>query len=150
KIDGVYSAPIMDAYPGMNSLTSDVLYGLFDGLVTNYPNYASKTLLGKDSSGTYDIYRYDFKAKEVPTDSENLKQKKPKMILISGIHGYERTHCYVMYQAFKQICENWQNDEYLETLRWNVDFIIIPAANPYALPGGLRTNANNVDLARNF
>src|SRR5690606_37665131 len=54
------------------------------------------------------------------------------------------------------ICNQWQDDEYLEALRWNCEFVVVACASPYqwnhnALglsPG--RLNANGVDPNRNY
>ena len=56
---------------------------------------------------------------------------------------------YNLFQALKQITENWGEDELLETLRWNCHFIV-PIVNNYGYNNTQRKNENGVDLARNF
>lgn len=71
------------------------------------------------------------------------------MILISGVHP-EKAGAYTLYQSMKQICENWGSDELLETLRWDVDIIVVPVVNIYGFDNNTRKNENLVDIARNF
>lgn len=42
----------------LTTCTSDDIHALLDGVVTRYPNYITRELMGKDASGLYDIYRY--------------------------------------------------------------------------------------------
>lgn len=55
----------------------------------------------------------------------------PKILVISAIYGYEQVSAYSTALFFKDLAESWQDKEQLEFLRWNVDFVIIPVANPY-------------------
>jgi hypothetical protein len=54
----------------------------------------------------------------------------------------------------KQLFNNWKSHSFLEYLRFNVEFVIIPFANPHGWNAGsgagTRKNFNNVDLNRNF
>lgn len=132
--------------------TLDEFYGLYDGLVDDYPEYITKTLLKNDDAGN-PIYRYDFKPPKVNSytnSNSRVDTKFPKMILISSIHGDEKTSCYNLYNALRQIAESWRNNELLETLRWNVHFIVVPAANPQSYIDHSKVNENGVDICRNF
>lgn len=154
--DSYYHAPTFPSKLDMENMKAEDVYSWFDSLVALYPHYIKRTSMGKDESGLFDVFRYDFKPQDVPDVEDlpewgnDLKPKVPKMILISGIHAYERTHPWVLYLALKEICEAWENNSVLETLRWNVHFIVIPCANPHGWITGARHNFNKVDLARNF
>lgn len=146
SLEGTYTAPILPANSGIDTMKSNNIFAFYDALVAAYPSYVTKTTLGQNSLGT-NIYRYDFKAAPIETVAETVK--KPKMILISGIHP-EKAGVYTLYQSMKQICEGWKTDESLETLRWSVEFIVIPIVSPYAFDNNSRKNENGVDIARNF
>lgn len=146
KTDGTYSSIEIPAYPQLaNDKTVDII-AMYDLLVSKFPDYVSKKILGKDDFAN-DIIRYDFKFEDVPTTVE--ERKTPKMILVSGMHN-ERAGVYNLYQAMKQICESWETDELLETLRRNVHFIVVPVVNVYGYDNDTRKNGKGVDLSRNF
>lgn len=159
----IYSAPLLpDISDGtentIKKLSSSDIYSMYDELATSYPHYISSTLLGNEPTGK-PIYRYDFKRSDNP-DTQNEYVEIPKMFIVSGTHGSEKTAVYTCYQVMKQLCEAWDSNEGLESVRWNVHIIVIPLANPWAwdvpnanfpeLYGGSRVNSNGVDLARNF
>lgn len=149
ELDGTYTAPEIPAKLDMHTMVSTDIYTLYDALVTAHPDYVSKTALGLNSLGAT-IYRYDFKSPEVPIVNSYLATvKKPKMILISGVHG-EKAGVYNLYQTMKQICTAWQTEPLLETLHWNVEFIVVPIVNLYGFDNNTRKNENGVDIARNF
>lgn len=122
-------------------------YALYDALVSAYPDYVTRTTLGLDDAGKT-IYRYDFRP---PADNgSGTTGRLAKMILISGVHGYERAGVYCLYSALHQVCSRWADDELLDTLRWNCHFIVVPMAVPDAFDRVDRLNPNGVDIARNF
>lgn len=155
----VYTAPILE---GKESTSIDPLidyktadfYDLFDQLVIDYPDYVARTLLGYDASDTLPIYRYDFKPKEVSTstsggDVDLDETKFPKVILLSGSHG-EFASAYLTYESMKQICKSWEDSDALESLRWNVHFIVVPAWSPWSFDNRSRHNFNDISPSRNF
>ena len=140
-------------YPATNltQIKSADFIALYDDLANNYPHYVKKTALGLDDDGNT-LYRYDFKPEPVPTvyvSNEQVNTVFPKIQLVSGHHG-EKTGIYTMYLALKRICEDWQDDPLLETLRWNVHFIVIPVVNYYGVDNKQRKDSAGVDLARNY
>lgn len=128
-------------------------YDYYDELMEKYPDYISKKLEGTDKDGN-EIYRYDFKP-ERPEYSKDLVEmepnfNKPKIFLVSSTHGYERTIIWALYNTMKLICEEWEENEALEFLRWNAHFIVIPIISPSGYTNATRINGNGVDLNRNF
>ena len=135
----------------LTQIKSADFIAMYDELTTNYPHYIKKTELGLDDDGNM-LYRYDFKPEPVPTvyvSNEQINTVFPKIQLVSGHHG-EKTAIYTMYLALKRICEDWQDDHLLETLRWNVHFIVIPVVNYYGVDNNQRKDSAGVDLARNY
>lgn len=151
--DEIYTAPEMedvseDSGQWMKARPYSDIYTFYDELVSMYPNYVTKTVLGAETSGK-SLCRYDFKPQN-PIYDNTYKQKIPKVFLTVGTHGSEKTSVWVMLQTMKLICENWSTNTALEKLRWGVHFIVIPLLNPYGWEMNARKNANGVDLARNY
>ena len=121
----------------------DTMYGIFDALVNEFPDYVTKTLLANEESGL-PIYRYDFK----PTDTISSHQT-PKMIL-TATHAHEVHADYGLAFFLDDLARNWQSKDELKMLRWNVHLIVVPVPNPYGFENGQRTNFNGVDLNRNY
>src|SRR5699024_1051699 len=119
----------------------------WDALIKSDSSYFSKTVMGKDESGTYDVIKVSASPDRV------LGSKKPliKIIFITGIHGGEKSSMFSVYYLFKSISEKWKENEALEYLRWNVHFEFIICASPWGFDNGSgRHNVNGVDINRNF
>jgi hypothetical protein len=128
------------------------VYAWYDTLVALYPNYVTKTTLLNDGNGN-PIQMYRFKPKQVPTvyvSNEKINTKFPKMVLVSGVHGEEKSGIMNLFNAMKQITENWSSSDVLEMLRWNCEFLVIPVVNLHGYNNNIRHNENGVDMARNF
>src|SRR5699024_3686081 len=97
-------------------------------------------------------YVFKIKTKPIFTEVPNYNKPKPKILIVSGLHaGSEKVSIFSVYYFLKHLCEDWQNDKFLEYLRHNVEFEIIYNANPWGFDGGdFRRNYNMVDLNRNF
>ncbi|WP_335871972.1 M14 family zinc carboxypeptidase [Bacillus sp. 2205SS5-2] len=147
SVDGTYNTnETFPDYTTFGTISANDVYTMFDNLMSQYPNYITKELLGNDSIGL-PIYAYyltpALPAVDVPT-------KIPKLFLPCGVHGNEKASTLSTYLLIKQMCEKWNTDPLLEALRFNVKFIIIPVANPSGWNAFTRTNVNGVDINRNF
>lgn len=116
----------------------------YDALATANPDYITKSNFGADSEGNM-LYRYDFVEPEQPHSNKPYSTKKPKVILISGVHP-EYGGIYCLYHTMNEIT----NNPALIDLRRNCHFIVVPIVNHYGCTNYVRKNANGVDLARNF
>lgn len=149
------------------------VYALYDGLVNDYPDYVTRTLMGEitpdmvqtpnttawQQSGktlpaldeTLPIYRYDFKPPALlhPT-AIPYDWKASKILYVSGTHGGEMSPVLQGFRFFKDLCANWRNQELLKSLRFNCHFTVIPLANPYGMKFSRKTNERGVNLNRNF
>lgn len=143
---------VNDPIPAGNIAYTDY-YTYYDELMANNPDYITKTLAGTDKDGN-EIYRYDFKPErpEYKKNSIEIERDfdKPKIFLVSSTHGNERTVIWALYNTMKLICEQWQDNEALEFLRWNAHFIVIPIISPSGYSKATRINGNGVDLNRNY
>jgi len=126
--------------------TSSEIYTKFDALVTAYSNYITKTDLGASSNSDH-LYSYDFKPKYANNSSAT---KMPKIIIIAGQHGAEKSSVYGLYYLMSDICAKWENDRTLDYLRNHVEIIVIPVVNRYGFDNSAYKNANGVNLNRNY
>ena len=124
----------------------DVIYDIFDELCSKYPSYVTKRVLGTVNDLAINEYTFDYKRVENKSSYEN---KKLKILLSAGIHGYEQGSSWCAAQFFSQLCENADNDIF-KFMRHNVEFRIIPVSNPYGFEHNTRKNANGVDVCLNF
>jgi len=128
--------------------TIDDLHAAFQNLVLANSTYITSSLLGNDQSNTYPIYQYRLKPSGV--SATNLNRHLPKLLICCGLHGEEKNSVFSTYHLVKDICENWRTSPLLTYLRWNVEIILIPSANPWGFMNNTRHNVNGVDLNRNF
>lgn len=112
----------------------DKYLGMHNDLVVTKKN------LGKDQSGLYDIWCYDF----MPYTA------KKKVLITSGMHTYELPASFGLARWVQEFMES--SDEAFAFLRQNVYFSIIPIVNPWGFNQNPKTygNSNGVNPARNF
>ena len=125
------------------------VYALYDGLVASYPEYVTRTLLGTiiADAESFPLYRYDFKP---PMLMGSQTEDMCRILYCSGTHGGEIPPVLQGFRFFKDLCVNWRNQDLLRTLRFNCHFTVIPLVNPYGIQHDQKTNANGVNLNRNF
>ncbi|MGH2116568.1 M14 family metallopeptidase [Aerococcus sp. L_32] len=137
-----------------DSLTVSQLDNLWSTLTTDYPQYVTKTDLGYDASGTFKIYEYDFKPSEIVTARGSKFKELPTILLTGGTHGNggagdNHEMLVGLYYFFRDICENWLENEQLYYFKNFVNFKVIPYVNPWGIENRSRKNANGVDINRN-
>ena len=120
-------------------------YAMFDDLVTRHPEYVTRTLLGT-ANMDLPIYQYEFN----PAQIWGISRPIPKIIVTHGVHGMEKKAHIGGTRFWIDLCDNWHMNKLLRALRWNVRFIVVPAANPSSFNLNQRKNSNGVDIARNF
>ena len=131
--------------------TYPTLIDAYDSIMASNQSYMSKTDLGISSDGTSHLYKY----KLLPaTDSLLLNSRRektlPHILIISGQHGFEKASVYGLYYFIKDLTEKWINDDFLFWLRSNCVISFIPCVNPYGFNNNTYTNANQVNLNRNW
>uniref|UniRef100_UPI00259642FE M14 family metallopeptidase n=1 Tax=uncultured Clostridium sp. TaxID=59620 RepID=UPI00259642FE len=115
---------------------------------------ASYVNLGKDASGEYDVYQY--KLSSVMPNVSDVSYKRPKILICSGQHGYEKGSAYAIYYLLKALIEDWDKNPILGYMRYECDFVIIPIANPWGFNQAKAnsedgyTNVNGINLNRNY
>lgn len=133
-----------------NVNTTAEVYALYDALVEAYPDYITKSILGQNSLGV-DIIEYqfatgDYNGKEYQRASDS-EIAKPVILVISGVHGYERTAVMSTYQFFRDLANS---NTILAGLRESHTFKVIPVVTPYSFDNNIRVNENGVNINRNF
>ena len=130
------------------------IYAAYDELVSNYPAYITKDLLGKDESGSYDMYKYTFSPLIPKTNTPFTNNDVftindyPTIFLEACLHGNEYPCGMALLNFMKMIAES--TDGIFAWLKNFVRIIVIPIANPYGYENDTRQNSNYVDLNRNF
>lgn len=130
---------------------------IIEDLSISHPHYVKKVSEVTESSGRK-VQRYDFIPENTQPSSLTRMINLPKIMIVNGLHGSEKTAVWCGAQGMKDIVLNWQSHSTLEYLRWNVHIIYIPLGNPSGWEydagsgnkSGTRKNGNGVDLARNF
>lgn len=127
--------------------TSADYYAAFSELAGGYSEYCTITNLGNGSDGN-PLYLYDFKPISFKTVAELTDI--PKIIIISGQHGFEKCSCYGLYYFVRDLLTNWQNNPTLDYIRNHVHLMILPCVNRYGFDNLAYKNANGVNLNRNY
>lgn len=148
-----YSSTDLAGYSG----TVESFYSAYDQLVSDYPDYVSKTVLGKDQTNTYDICEYHFRPETLGYYNQNFPATETKnevelpLFLMQGcIHGDEQMASWVLLNLMQKICNSWAMHPTLTFYRWNVEFRVIPIVNPWGFANNKRQNQKNYDLNRYF
>ena len=161
-IPSVYKSPAI-TNELLDSKTLNELYGIYDDLVTNYPNFITRgSDIGTDASGlTMRQYIIKFNPMYEIVGEQTLNaQKLPsltntwddidgnqKVILINtGCHGNEKSACWGVAQSIKQLVES--TDDWAMYIKSNFMIKICACMNPYGFENNHRTNYNNTDLNR--
>lgn len=141
------SPAVPSARPGESGAFANVTWkydeminNLWEPLRQQEPDYIKRINKGKDASGVYDWWRYEF----TPPSYEKT------MIIGAGIHGPERIGIYTLFRFMYHVVNDWKIYPQLSYLRHKVRLIIIPCQNPWGLSNLKRQNYNGVDLNRNF
>ena len=127
------------------AITSDEFladwYDIYLGLHDDGLN-VTKNIIGKDQSGSYYVYEYDFKPKNYTRT----------ILLTSGTHAYELSASFGLAYFFKDLMTTPYKHDGFKYIRENVRIKVIPIANPwgYNQSPKVYANSNGVNPNRNF
>ncbi|PER27242.1 hypothetical protein CN485_20325 [Bacillus cereus] len=143
-IKSLWEAPVQPARDTIISAADNKKYSkyldLWDNLVSGNEEYITKTKLGRDQSGTYDIYKYVFEPKNY----------EKTIIVNCNIHGHETMGHLMFYQFMKLVVNDYMKSSQLNYIRNKVRVVTIPVQNPWGLENFTRGNSRQVNLNRNF
>ncbi len=149
-------APQPSATGGANSFANitmssdDIINELYEPLRAAHPDNITRENIGKDATGTYDMWTYTF-------TPENYEYT---VFILGGTHGINEAQGYMGLARLMQLV--WDDDvrgddEHMNLLRKKVRFIVVPIVNVWDVSqhanGGTRyspNNGNNVNLNRNW
>ena len=152
----IYHHPAIPS--GANATTTEAIYALYDNLVSAHPQLFSREAdLGLCSDGIHEIrhyrLRYNYNAVWATGDYNNNRWDEfyswRKLLLNSGTHGDEQSAVWGLYYFVKALLEG-DGQKWAEYIRSNIQIDIVPVLNPYGLNNGTRSNANGVDINRQF
>lgn len=92
------------------------------------------------------------------SDNVNIQENEPEFLYTSSIHGDETTGYILMLHLADYLLNGYDSDDRITNMVNNTDIVICPLTNPdgtykggnNSVNGATRTNANNVDINRNF
>ena len=126
------------------------LISAYDALVTKHPSLITKNLLGTDGQGT-EIYEYDIRCKDYNSGGNrgalDSVADKPLIAIMAGVHGGETSTINGLYYIVRDILDGVAP---VSTILGNINLRIIPCVCPYGFDNKSRTNANGVNINRNF
>lgn len=134
----------------MATQTSEII-SAFDNLVNEFNPYASSFTIGTACDGR-NIKAYRFKSADV---NGSVNFIKPKIVIVGGQHGFEKTNVFGLESMFRTLCGAYvdifsMGRDIARYLAENVEFIVVPVANPTGFDTHSYKNANGVNLNRNY
>ncbi|MEN8119379.1 MAG: M14 family zinc carboxypeptidase [Bacteroidota bacterium] len=131
--------------------TYDQYISLMNEFATNFPNLCQLEEIGKSVDG-----RSVMSIKI--SDNVSQDEEEPAFFYTSTMHGDEVTGYVLMLRLIDYLLNNYQSDSRIKELVENTEIWINPLANPdgtysvgnIEITGATRSNANGIDLNRNF
>ena len=134
-----------------SNVTSTSIWGLYDALMAAYPDKVQRKEVHNDD-GTFTNYEYvistgDYNEVVGSFNEKDDNVKKPKYLVMSGIHGYEKPAVVSTYRLFRDIVTGHNIPA---QFREGCVLHFLPVANPWGLDNDKRYNEKDVDINRNF
>lgn len=132
-----------DAVP--NDVTSAVVWGLYDALMAKYPDRVQKNEI-HNNDGTFTNYEYVISTGEYNAAGHfyghqmDTNIKKPKYLILSGIHGNERPPIIAVYRFIRDVLEGHNVPA---QFREGCVIRVMPVGTPYGLDTLYEGNGNN-------
>lgn len=129
--------------------SEEVFRNLYEPLRKKYPEYIRREHIGKDESGTYDMYAYIF-------EPDKYEQT---VFLSSGMHANEEEGYFALAYFMNEVAAASGENEQLEYLRERVRFVVVPLINVWGVNQThvltsanweIRYNSTGADLNRDF
>jgi hypothetical protein len=130
------------------------LHALYDAFLAAHPDYLSVQTIGTDALGNQ-IREYTAAAPAFRLGTGDFAGwsagdvAHPKIVLIGGTHGSERTAFLSLLHLMDDLCNNWHLDRRIAELRWGAELVFIPTICPSGCDAKTRKNHNGVNINRN-
>ncbi|MEN8209935.1 MAG: M14 family zinc carboxypeptidase, partial [Candidatus Fermentibacteria bacterium] len=128
----------LEPYP-----TLQEIYDAMDSVVAAHPDICRKVTIGSSIMGR------EIEA-VVVSDNPFVEEIEPELRIHGGIHGDEPASCTTTLHFLQVLTDNCATSPMCEYLVNNAETWVIPVLNPDGYYYVQRTNANGVDLNRNF
>ena len=130
-----------DSFANWEWTADEVLEHIYEPLRLTHPDYITRRPIGKDDTGTYEMWCYTFE----PEDPEQT------ILITSGMHASEMDGYLALGRLLELIVNEDGTEEGLHYLRTKVKLVVVPIINVYsASVGHERRNGRDVDLNRDF
>lgn len=127
--------------------TATEYISMWDALATD--GYCTKTQIAEVQGLPVNKYVFAFDKDTISGDgltvvSDGSFYKKPKISMISGVHGDEQGSPLFLYEFMNRLCENQAYAKYFGMF----DFHVIPLVNPTGYNAKTRNNYQNININR--
>ena len=136
-----------------DTINAEYIWGLYDALMAKYPDNVQKKE-HTNNDGTFANYEYVISTGEYRTDGLYATAygcdphiKKPKYLVLSGIHGTERKTTLSTYRFIRDVLGGHNVPP---AFREGTIISVMPIGTPSAFDAFLRQSGNAVDINRNF
>ena len=131
----------VDSWADWRWTSDEVFENIYEPLRERYPDYISRSWIGKDQSGKYDMWSYIF----APEGYEQT------LFLTSGIHSEETDGYLGLARFLTYLAEEDGSHAGMHYLRNKVRLVVVPLVNVGgASDGHTRENIGGVNLNRDF
>lgn len=131
-------------------VTSDVIWGLYDALMADYSDRVQKNPIYNDDR-SFTNYEYvvstgDYNEVKGSFNGIDTDIKKPKYLVMSGIHGFEKAAIVSTYRLFRDIVTGHNIPAHF---REGCVIHFLPVGNPWGLTNNSRFNDGNIHYDEN-
>ena len=151
-----YDCTELEYMENISDLKTQDVYDMYDKLMSENTAYITKEVLGQTTHGNIDVNCYKFIPPtmnitnfnpdsgqfETTGKPKEIKNRK-KIFIISAVHGDERSSVIALYTFLKDICENNTNNVLLDKIKRELEFTVIPIANPTGYDNNSRYAKNS-------
>lgn len=109
-----------ESFGNIEWTSEEIIANIYEVLRKKYPDYITRTFLGLDSSGKYEMYAYEF-------TPENYSKT---IYLQAGVHCLETEGYFGLARIMTLIAEGYDR---LKALRENVRFLVVPCVSVYGI-----------------
>ena len=149
-VEHYYHAAREEFIKPIGEITTEYTLGLYDALMDQYPGKITKNEIHNDD-GTFTNYEYVISTGQYNTEgirgTLDTDIKKPKYLVMSGIHGREKAVMMSLYRFVRDVLSGHNvPSHFLES----TEIHVVPCVTPYSIDTTDRYNANGVNINRNF
>jgi carboxypeptidase D len=124
-------------------MSNDELEAFLKDFTTRCSNISRLFTIGKSVNG-FPLYALEI------SDKPGVAEAEPNVKLIANIHGDETLGRTLTVGLAEWLCANYQTDPTAKKIIDQSHLYLVPSMNPDGYAAGKRTNANGVDLNRDF